>query len=515
MNTQSQATRVNAAPFISIRGASILRAWREDDFWLVVLAGAVNVLGCAIKLTVGAHAPFWFDETFTGAFAAEPNLGAVVYQILHDQNAPAYYLIAHFTSLGFGLSDAALRFPALVFGLCAPFLCLLPTRSLSRRTRFVWFALASLWTPALLYSQMARGYSLLFCLCIAATVAFIRLLDRPSVFRAALWGSVGGLAILTHYFALFLIGVQGLVYLAARRERALRTWPAALVFVPTFAWLLVHMSCLMQFVDSKNAWYDRLDGFHLAAVGFMFLGGAPIAFGTAALLLAVWRLAPRPGVSGAAGEDRLGNAVAIAVLGTLLALALVLVIATLKPILTSRYLFPFAPGLLLGLALMMERARSGLFRAAPFVLIGFYACAAWNYSQETELQRRPMNYESASDDLMAAHVKHLAYLWDQPNNAIEDRSQLVAAGKFFFARRGVDIDVRPVQLRPGEDPNRSLIEAAGDKDAAILWLYDLSIHDTAALTFPARIPELDPSWGCRNYGEGRIGVVACVKKSGG
>jgi hypothetical protein len=35
------------------------------------------------------------------------------------------------------------------------------------------------------------------------------------------------------------------------------------------------------------------------------------------------------------------------------------------------------------------------------------------------------------------------------------------------------------------------------------------------LTFPARIPELDPSWGCRNYGEGRIGVVACVKKSGG
>ncbi len=485
-------------------------ARRGADFWLIAVAISVNIAASAIKIAVGAQAPLWIDETFTGAFAAEPNLGAVFYQILHDQNAPAYYLVAHFMALHFGLSNAVLRFPALLFGVCAPFLCLLPTQSLARRTRWIWFALLSLWSPTLAFSQMARGYTLLFCFCIAATIAYIRMLDRPTIGRAALWAACGGLAIVTHYFALAFIFVQGVVYLATRREQAVRTWPAALAFVPVFAWLLFHMSCILQFVGAGHAWYDRLGGAQLALIFFMFLGGVPYAILTAALLLAVWRFAPRPGLSQPKASIS-GSSAATAVLATILGLALVLVIAAVRPVLTPRYLFPFAPGVLLGMALLMERARLGLFRAAPLLLVATFSYSAWTYASTPALQGRTMNFQAASDDLMEAHVKRLAFLWDNPANAVEDVSQLQKTGGFFFRRRGVDVDVRPLRLQPGEDPNLSLLKAASGKDAGILWLYDLGIHDTAALKFPARLQQIDPSWRCRNYGDERLGVVACVK----
>jgi hypothetical protein len=103
-------------------------------------AGAV-LLGFAIRTTVGADAPLWLDETFTGAIAAQPSLWSVVHQILQDVNAPIYCLLAHAWSQLFTLSNQSLRFPALVFGSIAPLLCLIPTPGIARRTRLLWCSL--------------------------------------------------------------------------------------------------------------------------------------------------------------------------------------------------------------------------------------------------------------------------------------------------------------------------------------------------------------------------------------
>jgi hypothetical protein len=89
------------------------------DLLVAMTAGGV-LLGFAIRTTVGADAPLWLDETFTGAVAAQPSLWSVVHQILQDVNAPIYCLLAHAGSLLFTLSNQSLRFPALVFGSIAP-----------------------------------------------------------------------------------------------------------------------------------------------------------------------------------------------------------------------------------------------------------------------------------------------------------------------------------------------------------------------------------------------------------
>ena len=44
----------------------------------------------------------------------------------------------------------------------------------------------------------------------------------------------------------------------------------------------------------------------------------------------------------------------------------------------------------------------------------------------------------------------------------------------------------------------------------MVWVYDLTMRDTAATATPPHIAELDGRWRCRNYGKDNIGVLACV-----
>jgi hypothetical protein len=61
---------------------------RLPDVLSLSVAAAV-IIGFAIHAMHG-DAPLWFDETGTGAIAAEPSLRAVIYQNLQDVNASLY-----------------------------------------------------------------------------------------------------------------------------------------------------------------------------------------------------------------------------------------------------------------------------------------------------------------------------------------------------------------------------------------------------------------------------------------
>ena len=44
-------------------------------------------------------------------------------------------------------------------------------------------------------------------------------------------------------------------------------------------------------------------------------------------------------------------------------------------------------------------------------------------------------------------------------------------------------------------------------------MYESSVHGTIAATAPPKIEERDPSFACKDFGSGLVGVIACRKKS--
>jgi uncharacterized membrane protein len=480
-----------------------------SDSMIAATAGALS-LSFVIRFTHGTDAPLWLDETFTGAIAAQPTLRDVVHQTLQDVNAPLYYLLAHWWSLFFGLSNGSLRFPALVFGTIAPLICLIPTQGISWRTRLLWGVVTALWIPGFHYSQEARAYSLLLCLATGGTVAFVRMLDDPNTNRVSLWSLFSGLAILTHYYVLPLVGFQALVFLWLYRERALKTWPAALLFAPAGAWLLVHLRRIAQFSDPNVVWYQPLAPIELLNVLNFTLGAPAIALAIILITCTaiIFRFIRKS--EGVEREDRSQTSARTAALTGIASVAAVVALAIWRPVFTLRYLMPFVPSILLGIALVFERLQRSL-RLSRLILVLSFACAAVVYNLQKDPAFKIYNFQTASNALIASGTKNLVFLWDHPNNMVEDPSQLAIVGGFFFERAGLDVHVAPVQLAAHEDPNPRLLALANQPGSAILWIYDKGVLRTAARTYPPRIGALDPAWRCHDFGLPPIGIVACSK----
>jgi hypothetical protein len=494
----------------SVRPPPPLRALQNINP-LAVAAGIAVLLGIVLRLFARPDLPLWLDEAWTGAIIAQSSLGDVLHETLRDANAPLYFALMHGWSLLFGLSNGALRFPAFVFGALAPLVALIAIKGVPRDVSYLWCALIALWIPGIWYSQEARGYTLLLLLVTTCTVAYARLLARPDLQRAALWALLGTQCILTHYHALVLVGCQGLAYLALHRLTAVRTWPAALVFAPAFAWLLMHLPRVAEFADPQVAWFARLTPGDLPGVVVFLLGDPLVLMGLAAVALAgpVIGLRRRPAGSGAETPPvppSLWFVVATAGAGA----AVILAVAMVSTSFTSRYLIPFAPGLMLGLAIAAVRL-SRIWALVPLAVVFVFAASAVVWAVEG--RHKPLkayNFEAASQALMAAGVRHVAFLWDNPVAQIADRGQLAAVGGFFFQREGYPMPVETIVVRPGQDPNPAVLAAAKRRPrGGILWLYDLDVRGTAASSHPPRIEQLDPAWRCRQMGRGRIGILAC------
>lgn len=475
----------------------------------VALAAAAIVATTVLRFVIGAGQPLWLDETWTGAIAATHGWGAFWRQVYLDVNGPLYYLVMHLWQGLFGLSDTSLRLPSALFGAAAPLLIAFSgVKGLSRPARLTWAALVAAWIPGIWFSGDARCYALLLLLTTAQTLAFVRLLRAPDTRRALVWCVLAALAVLTHYHAAILAGLQGLAYLAVARGKAIRTWPAALVLVPVAAWLAFHAPRILLFAQPDVAWYrllrfDRLGRIASYVPGDQALGFALIGIGVAALVLGLVLMRKpdptrRPTLV-------LWLAVGLAAIGAVL----VVVMGFLRPSFTDRYLIPFEASLLLGFVLVAQAlARRFAWTHAAVIIAAMAVAAPWA-DREMRHGFRFYNWEIASTDLMKGRPKRLVWLWDHPATPVMETSQLDPVGGFFFARAGQPVEVRSLQIRAGEDPNPRLLAAAAAPDTAILWAYDRGVLGTAAIRHRPNIEALDPSFKCRNYARGSVGVIAC------
>jgi hypothetical protein len=440
--------------------------------------------------------------------ASQRSLGGLVHQCMLDVNAPLGYVVSWVWAAAAGLSDRALRLPSMVFACASPLVALVPARLTQRPVRFVWAALLACWLPGFLFATEARCYSQLLFLATINAVAFAALLRAPALKVAFAWMAASCLLVLTHYFALALVGCQGLAYLFVHRGRAIRTWPALAAFAPAVAVLGARAALLLGFwAHGGPAAPQPGLGASLELVEFL-LGGrlaSLVVAGWAALSLILMRLSRPPDASEERADPRLWLVSAV----SLCAAALCLGASLLWPIVRERYLTAMVPGVLMGVAMMAQRLARG-WRLCAAALIAVEFGLALGLLGGALHDGRHLSFEAASQALMDAHARRVTFFWDSPAGSGADPDILTQAGGFFFRRAGSPTQVHALVLGPGQDPNEILAPLARTPNSGLLWIYDAGRKGAAALRFPPRLARLDPRWRCRDFGDGTDHVVTCI-----
>jgi mannosyltransferase len=181
---------------------------------------ALTVLAAALRFPTLDVQSFWFDEAVTVDL-----LRNGLFDMLHEipgseSTPPLYYVLAWFWSKLFGTGEVGLRSLSALFGTAlVPVAYLAGAAAVSRRTGLVTAALVAINPLLVWYSQEARAYALLALLGGASLLFFLRARDGD---RSSLpwWALTSALAIGTHYFAVFLVGAEGLWLLLRRRAFA-------------------------------------------------------------------------------------------------------------------------------------------------------------------------------------------------------------------------------------------------------------------------------------------------------
>ncbi len=187
---------------------------------------ALMILAAALRLATLDLQSFWYDEAFTPVHVLHPSLWATLRSVVHTENTPPlWYLIAWADSRVLGTGEVALRLPSALAGIATvPVAWAIARELTARRATAIATAAFVAVNPLLVwYSQEARAYALFVLLAAVAMLCFLRALRQPTPARMAAFAFSGSLALLSHYFAVFLL-IPMVIWLAwapARRRAAL------------------------------------------------------------------------------------------------------------------------------------------------------------------------------------------------------------------------------------------------------------------------------------------------------
>jgi uncharacterized membrane protein len=483
---------------------------------LIFLCWLGLAVGILARIFAGISAPLWFDETFSAVIATQEDVRLLVRWMLTELSGPTYYTMLFLWEKLAGDSNFALRLPSLLISIATPLLILWKGHS-DRAVRMVWMALMALSGIAVETATQARPYSLMLILGTAQAIAFLRLMDNVTQRNAFVWTSISALAVLTHYHAAILCGIQGAAFLAVNRFKAARTWPALLPLLPMAAWMALHLPFIASFAQKDVAWYNLLDWKVVWLVPSLITGWA----WPGVVLLLTMFASMIFDVIHAARQDREWpySTGETALFGSsLTAMILVIGVGFMVPSFTPRYMLPFLPGLVAGIAFWINRLKArSVIVAVPILCIMTGATIGVlekNIVKPEDDFRYSFTFQSPSDWIAAHGATRLVMLWDNPTAALNDPDgHLGAVGSYFLRRSGHSIStIVPAWPRSG-DPNITLLDAAGNRrDTAILWAYDTDVPGTRGAIHPWKIPQLNPSWHCRDFGKPPIVVLACINR---
>lgn len=179
---------------------------RSRTFWIVA---GLTLLGAVLRFaTLGVQA-YHHDEIVTASRVLRVGFGHAMDAVGFSESAPPlYYALAWFWTQVAGTGEWGLRSLSAVAGVATiPVAYLIGRELRGRRTGLLAAALVAVNPMLLWYSQEARAYALLGLFCALSLLFCVRALqgsgrrDEKRDFVA--WGVFSGLALATHYFAVF------------------------------------------------------------------------------------------------------------------------------------------------------------------------------------------------------------------------------------------------------------------------------------------------------------------------
>jgi hypothetical protein len=224
---------------------------------LLLLAG-LALLGLVLRFWHLGHWNFQATEMFTYRDSQRPQFGnprPLVYLL-------NYYLVRPLLPLDeFGLRLV----PAIAGTIAIPALYFLGARIVGRRAALFATLLVTLNATQILYSQLARYWSLVFLFCIIAPLAlFLGVRDRSGrMFALGVVATI--LAGLSHPVGILAVGGPALLFLAGlRREQLGEWWGYPAVRWGAAALLAVLALALIRFAPLLNGWismHDQMPGY--------------------------------------------------------------------------------------------------------------------------------------------------------------------------------------------------------------------------------------------------------------
>jgi mannosyltransferase len=290
--------------------------------------GGLTLVAAALRFSTLHVQSYELDEAVTVGLLRH-DLWGMLGQLPHSESTPPlYYLLAWPWSKLFGTGEAGLRSLSALLGTAAVPVAYLAARELASRRAAVIVAALAATNPLLVWEgQEARSYALLTLTAGLSLLFFARALGpRAGGRELALWAGSSVLALLTHYFAAFLILPEAIWLARMHRRRAAGALAAVIVAGGALLPLAVeqrgHKGAEALIKDSgslalriRQIPKQFLVGFDAPAEAVLAVGSAAICAVAIALLLA----------RGSAWEKRraaLPAGLAVVAVGVPLALAL-------------------------------------------------------------------------------------------------------------------------------------------------------------------------------------------------
>ena len=187
----------------------------------VVFLAVLIVVGAVLRFATLASQSYWVDEATT-VHDIHGSLGELLHQVrVNETTPPLYFVVAWLWAKVFGTGEVGLRSLSAIVGTAViPITYLCGRELVSKRAGLVAAAFAAVSPFMIWYSQEARAYALLAALS-GASLLFCARAWRTSARRDIVWWAVfSALAVLTHFFAGFLVAPEALLLLYRLRSRA-------------------------------------------------------------------------------------------------------------------------------------------------------------------------------------------------------------------------------------------------------------------------------------------------------
>ncbi len=223
--------------------------------WMMAVAMGLTLLAFALRLHHLGSDSFWVDEILT-IQAARGGPAVILNQPHHP---PLHYALTALSIAAFGESEFAARLPSMLASVPAIPLLIVLGQEMQQREAGLWSALLLAFSPLhLIYAQEARHYALLMTLSLASFVLLLRALRQPQWRWWLAFAMVTILNLYTHYAALIVLAVQGIITLlllildGRRPHRRLWLYGATSTFLVAAAFL----PWLTRFLGTVNRNFD-------------------------------------------------------------------------------------------------------------------------------------------------------------------------------------------------------------------------------------------------------------------